>query len=193
MAAGGLRQERKTSTRRRIWHAAVDLSYEHGFDSVTVAQIAASAEISPRTFNRYFPTKEGAVVDGMVQIGERARDALAARPADEPVWASLQAALESFLVEYPDLELNRKNLVVILSTPALRARHLAQRMGWADLLEPVVVARLSGSDREIRAKTIVTAGLMCLDIAMRVWALDRPDDRVETIIRVAFGSLDARE
>ncbi|GAB3583052.1 TetR family transcriptional regulator [Amycolatopsis endophytica] len=60
--AGGLRERKKQRTREAISNAAIELFFEHGFDQVSIAQIADAAEVSRRTLFAYFPTKEALVV-----------------------------------------------------------------------------------------------------------------------------------
>lgn len=54
----GLRERKKLRTRATLIQTAAELCERQGFDKTTVEQIAAAAEVSPRTFSRYFPTKE---------------------------------------------------------------------------------------------------------------------------------------
>ena len=54
----GLRERKKRARRRCIEDAAIDLFEEHGFDGTTIEDIAAAADIAPRTFFYYFPTKK---------------------------------------------------------------------------------------------------------------------------------------
>jgi AcrR family transcriptional regulator len=54
----GLRERKKLRTRAVLIDAAMNLCLKQGYEQTTVEQIAASADVSPRTFSRYFPTKD---------------------------------------------------------------------------------------------------------------------------------------
>ncbi|MET7460060.1 TetR family transcriptional regulator [Nonomuraea sp. NPDC005501] len=93
----GLRERKKEKTRLAILDAALDLFLEQGYDSTTVEQIAGSVDISPRTFFRYFTSKD-AVAFWFHEHGEEVMlEALRSRPAGEPPFASMTHALRAVL------------------------------------------------------------------------------------------------
>ncbi len=188
-----LRQMTRDAVRARIADTAIDLFAEHGFDQVTVDQIASTVGISTRSFNRYFSTKEDAVMGDGLLWGGFVRDALAARPADEPVWSSLCAAYDSMLTT-SDAQRDRQKLAmrVLNSAPTLRARNLEKHLAWAQMLTPIVASRLNGSDADVRAEAIVQASLACFDVALVTWARVDEDRSPSTILRLVFDTLGDR-
>jgi AcrR family transcriptional regulator len=62
----GLRERKKLRTRSTLVDVAAELCLRQGYDNTTVEQIAAAADVSPRTFSRYFPTKD-AVISAIVE------------------------------------------------------------------------------------------------------------------------------
>jgi AcrR family transcriptional regulator len=70
--AGGLRPQKKAHLLKRITSTAGELFQAHGYDAVTMEQIAAGAEVSKRTLYKYFPAKE-AVLAHLLE-SELARD-----------------------------------------------------------------------------------------------------------------------
>lgn len=188
-----LREIGRDAVRARITEIALDLFAEHGFDQVTVDQIATAAGMSGRTFHRYFPAKEDVVVGEPEQWGEFVRDAFAARTADEPVWDSLLASFEAFigfLAESGRVQRGKFAMRVLVSTASLRARNLEKHQLWGRMLVPLVAARLADDDdTALRAEIIVQAALACLDVAFTTWANVDDDTTISELLERSFAML----
>ena len=137
------------------------------------SRIAQEAGISRRSLFRYFGTKEDIVLGNLVEAGISVRDALEARPADEPPWEALRAAFESLMLDPKySPERNLKLSKMLYETPSLRAGHLEKQLRWQELLVPNIQARLGVAADDApdpRAQAIVACALTCLDVANEAW------------------------
>ena len=77
-----LRERKKQRTRATLVDVAARLCAEQGYERTTVDQIAAAADISPRTFSRYFPNKEAVIGALIEEIAEHVAEALKRQPHD---------------------------------------------------------------------------------------------------------------
>ncbi|MGM0578069.1 MAG: TetR family transcriptional regulator [Myxococcota bacterium] len=82
-ATVSLRERKKARTREALADAARRLFRERGFEATTIDHIAALAEVSRRTFFRYFPTKEDVVFPDRERRLKRFRDILEDRSRGE--------------------------------------------------------------------------------------------------------------
>ena len=99
--AMGLRERKKLETRDRLSAAAIGLIVERGWSAVTIEDIAAAANVSVRTFRNYFSGKAEAVAARHVDRMRRVADGLRARPADEPLWDAVAAAVQEQFAAAP--------------------------------------------------------------------------------------------
>ncbi|MFD3806624.1 TetR/AcrR family transcriptional regulator [Streptomyces sp. NPDC058611] len=84
----GLRENKKLRTRRQLAATALELFLERGFDAVSVADVAAAAEVSKPTLFRYFPSKEDLVLDRFADHQDEAARIVGDRvPGRSPVGA----------------------------------------------------------------------------------------------------------
>ena len=72
-----LRERKKLATRRQLRRVALELVAERGLANVTVEDIAEAADVSPRTFFNYFPSKEAVLFGGEPDRAAALRDRVA--------------------------------------------------------------------------------------------------------------------
>ncbi len=171
--AAGLWDRTRRAMQTDIAAAAMNLFLEHGFDNVTVSEIAGEVGVSARSLYRYFGTKEDMVLGHLADSGRTVKAALEARPADEAPWDALVAALH-VLEDDPAYSPERalKISTMFYETPSLRARQFEKRLQWVELLLPNVEQRLGiepGPVPDPGAHAIVSSVLSCLDTATEIW------------------------
>src|SRR5438270_2868679 len=167
----GLRERRKRLTAAELEAAALRLFGERGFDSVTVDDIAAEADVSRRTFFRYFASKEAVLLaDHFVQLS-RLREAMAARPPDEPILTALRNALLSITGDFGD----RKEKIILRGhimrdTPSLQARSLVHQKAWEEAMEEMVAERLGVDPAvDLRPGVVAATALAAMRVAYNNW------------------------
>jgi AcrR family transcriptional regulator len=167
-----LRERTRHAVRDEVSRLAWGLFADQGFEATTVDQIAEAAGISRRSFFRYFAGKDELLLDRISESDEELARALADRPADEPAWPALRAALEQ-LVSLQERHGDRaRQMVVMLREPAVRSSLLERQRRWQVLRAPLVAARLGGAPTgpDARPAAVAGAALACLDAAQDVWA-----------------------
>ena len=167
-----LRERKRTRNRLMIQAEAFRLFAENGYAGTTVEQIADAAAISPRTFFRYFPTKEDVVL--WDEYDPRALELLAQRPSDEPPAATLRAIIrESVGGVYrrdPGQLLARVRLMS--SVPELRARsYEMQRLG-IEMFAAAIAEHQGRAADELRVRVVGAALLTAVATALDLWQQD---------------------
>ena len=187
-----LRERTRRAVQAEITGHALMLFTEQGFDDTTVEQIATAAGISERSFFRYFPTKEDVVIGDPRPYGLLLQSSIEACPPDVPPWDALREAFGLLITAiHADPVLSLQASALMLSTPALRARHLEKQILWEELLVPNIVQRLHGdpADRPLRAHAIVSAALSCLDAALNEWSRNGTRKPVENLLDAAIAAV----
>jgi AcrR family transcriptional regulator len=186
----GLRERKKEQTRQRIAETARGLFAEHGFDEVTVAQVAREAEVAEATVFNYFSTKEALYYSGLEAFGEQLVDAVRGRPAGTPALAAFRARVlgaggQLDRIAAGDgaaLEQMRTTARVISSSAALRVREKIVLAEIAESLAGALMAGRTGDGAEATPDPVarsVANALMGVHSALLSHSRDRllADDR----------------
>jgi AcrR family transcriptional regulator len=162
----GLRERKKQRTRSTLIDAAVTLCEQQGFERTTVDQIAAVADVSPRTFSRYFPTKDAIALALIDEAIDKSAVVLADLPSDV---GPLEALKQSYLGMYESTrsaqpgELTSERMLstirIIMTSPALRQAALEYRPHTVNVL---LAARMGvePGDRRVKLVSAVWASLV---------------------------------
>jgi AcrR family transcriptional regulator len=194
-----LQERRRRLVRDEIRRVAIELFAERGFDAVTVEDIAAAAGTSPRTFFRYFATKDEVVLD----YERRLIDRLVAGFDEQPASLGGVAALrQAYIATSHIVPADRDRFVKLgrihAMAPSLGARARAERQAFPEDLVGRVAQRLGVPASDVAARTVVAAVGAVAAAEYAAWVADGgrddPADRIAAalaLLEQGLGSLDA--
>jgi AcrR family transcriptional regulator len=158
------RERKKRQTRQLLTETAIRLFGEQGYEQTTVAQIAAAADVSTKTFFNYFPSKEAVLFADTLQRNTLWLDIIAGRRPGESVAELLTRAYDAMLADFKTEDAMRDNpelmkvyTRLMMSVPALQAKALLMLFDvqreiaaalvkvFPDELDPISAAALVGS------------------------------------------------
>lgn len=160
----GLRERKKRRTREAIVAAAMRLFDERGFAATTIADIAAAADISPRTFFGYFASKEAVLfADADDAFGAFEHDLAAPREDGVTALDVLRSWIHSWFTENPP-DQKREHLVHRLkatdASVAAHERNLLAR--FEDAMTVALAADLGLEAGDVRARMVAAAAVASL-------------------------------
>lgn len=169
----------------------MELYSKRGFDSTTVAEIAARAGLTERTFFRYFADKREVLFDGSARLTDfLVREAAAAPDRASPLEAVAVAleALGSLLEEQRGRDFARRRHRVLAQNSELQERELIKMAVWTDALAQSLRAR--GIDDQ-RASLSAAAGVAAFRVAFARWVSSDDAKTLPGLIRESFQGLRA--
>jgi AcrR family transcriptional regulator len=180
----GLRERKKERTRQAIAAVALDLFEARGYAHTTVDDIAVAADVSPRTFFRYFAGKDEAVFERAGDVQQRFGALLASRPADEPLLVSLREIGRAIIAdEIVDEARLRRVLALVATEPALRGRYNALIDAIEGQLTVWAAGRLGVPATDLRPRLVAATVVTARRVATDTWLESPGDDLADHVTR----------
>lgn len=177
---------RRSTTKDHIADIAIGLFATHGFEEVSVEDVAAAAGIGRRTLFRYYPSKSAipwgdfdAHLRDFAQVLDRADPTL-------PMAATLRAALLEFnTFDAAEAATHRRRMRLILETPELQAYSMTLYAGWRDVVAAFVARRAGARPGDLLPQTI---GWLMLGVALAAYEhwLNEGDGAASVSLRQAL-------
>jgi AcrR family transcriptional regulator len=194
-----LRERKKLATRRLLQRVALDLVAERGLANVTVEDIAGAADVSPRTFFNYFPSKEAALFgDSDPDRAGILRDRVASEAPGAPALTALRAVMteyaETIAEEFRLLGGDPADLLrrirAARSDPHVRGAHAAQMAMIERAISEGLAARLGVSpDADPYPAVLAAAAIGVVRACTAFWAGAGATAELSLLMERAFDAL----
>lgn len=184
------RSRRWAATHQRIYDTALELFQQHGFERVSVGQIAAGAGVSVPTFYAHYPSKEHVVMQ--LPTAEEVSQIVAAQPAGLTVGQRIRRVIPLWLARFTgeQLDVHLARWRVIAATPSLRTRAAEFERTTAGMVSdalPVEGPGLHPSDT-----VMVNAYMAAFTSGVLAWADSNGERDLEVLVEEAFDALERR-
>jgi AcrR family transcriptional regulator len=190
----GLRERKKEQTRRALEDAALDLFERQGFDHTKVEEIAAACDVSPRTFFRYFATKDQVLFGDEAEFTEMLAG-LEQRPADEPPLRSVRAVVDAKIessADEPDQLVRRAR--VIAATPSLQVHGPYAEFAKLEAVVEALARRDTAAGvapRLLELRLGVGVGFAAIRAALETWIAEGATGDLFAMVDEAFDRVEA--
>ncbi|MFE2283503.1 TetR/AcrR family transcriptional regulator [Streptomyces sp. NPDC059443] len=192
----GLRERKKERTRKLLREGAAALFAEHGFAGTTVADIAACANVSERTFFRYFESKEALLLPDSLDLFAYIEAELARRPLEEAPFDAVCNAVLCAVAPFAASSLTALTHSIEGAERAVAAQLVHIFTEFDDRLSLIVQDRLPAGtpDADLRAAVIAGAALSAVRAVLRTQRRRRANGTVTDsppshLLLEAFGML----
>ena len=158
----GLRERKKQQTREAIHRAAMRLFAERGFEATTIADIAAAADIAPRTFFSYYASKEEAVFPKFEVMFADFDRAMRERPSGTTALDALREWIAVAAQHFGDAEGARLEARLRRESPAVAACDLQHMRRFERRLAEAVAEDLAEPADALRPRLVAAAAVAAL-------------------------------
>ncbi|MFI7426269.1 TetR/AcrR family transcriptional regulator [Micromonospora sp. NPDC049836] len=195
----GLRALKKRQTRENISSQATRLFLERGFDNVTIAEVAAAAQVSKMTVTNYFPRKEDLALDMHDEFVRQLATVVRERePGESALVALRRAYLAAVAAHDPVIGFSGPAFArMIAASPALVARLREFHDDRERALAAALAEETRSAEDEVlpRVAAALLAGVhrLLFEETMRRTIAGHPDDDIARAVtgyaQVAFDAL----
>jgi len=184
----GLRERRRVRVKLMVKAEALKLFADKGYEQTTIDEIAHASAMSPRTFFRYFPTKEDVVL--WDEYDELSFAELLSNQGHEDPLVRLITTVRQIIagVHDRDRDLLLARTRLSFRVPEIRARFLDQQASTMGALYPQLAAALGGDPDDLGLRVMLSALFAAMLVAVERW---QHDDGRQDLIDVVDDAVNA--
>lgn len=183
------RSEHADNRRTALLEAALNLFSTNGYEQTTTDEIADAAGVSPRTFFRYFPTKESVLFSGEFGFIHAFSGVFLAQ---DDTLSDYEAMADSFALLAPGLKRIRKRIAqyreAVASSYLLQGRERQNHQANADTVAQVIAERRRLARPDDECRLLAAIGMLLVERAMIRW-LSASNRALDDLIRQEFAAL----
>jgi AcrR family transcriptional regulator len=183
------RSEHADRMRTALLEAALNLFSAKGYEQTTTDEIADAAGVSPRTFFRYFPTKESVLFSGEYGFIHAFSGVFLAQ---DDALSDYEAMAESFALLAPGLKRIRKRIAqyheAVASSFLLQGRERQNHQANTDTVAKVISERRRLASPDDECRLLAAIGMLLMERAMSRW-LSASNRAFDDLIRQEFAGL----
>ncbi|MFI5043735.1 MAG: TetR family transcriptional regulator [Acidimicrobiales bacterium] len=171
--------------------AALEQFAVEGFENVNIEDIVSACDVSPRTFFRYFSTKEDVLFADADEKRRNLVEILEAQPDDIPPLRALQVAISTLCGEYEDQrELLLLRHRTITTTPALRGRQAERTHSWeSTVVDEMRRTGRAGPMSDLDLRLLVAVAVTALRVSTEQWINDENPADLRTLVDSTFDKI----
>ncbi len=187
----GLRERKKERQRQALVREAFRLFEERGFAQTTVESIAEAADVSPRTFFRYFDSKEDVILVDPAGKLRLVDEVLGTADDHEPILVTLRRGWARMADAYlSDREVTAAIYRLSRAEPVLAARLFSFQTQWSHAIAEALSDRL-GVDpaTDIHPEIIATTAQTVVRSAFNRWVEAGCPGEAHDVVGAAFDTI----
>ncbi|MDN5916236.1 MAG: TetR family transcriptional regulator [Pseudonocardia sp.] len=174
------------ATRGDLARATVHLFLTRGVAATTADDIAAEAGVSRRTFFRYYPSKEDAFTEPLVQQADEFEPLLRNRPPDESLVTGLRAAVEHVATTDAVMDYVLPLYRAVREDPGLAPSVAAFNARLREIVSVWAAGRLGCDPGDLEPQLFAETAVAVRETVLRLWSVAPAETGVGALIDAAF-------